>query len=334
MCEVCFHINIIRKNCKMNDLRHCCDENHVWNGHQCSSFVGNSTPLNNFHLNNSNFEFSSWNEECPDGTEVQHLFPDYSCYDDGSLQDDGSLVFHDRSLELYYGDFCMVGLQDSVMKGDVMVQACLPQKEKFMLVSFYSYILGTSIFFLSLTIVIYITSPELRNTSNKIIIHFTLALFVSNLVLLFIHNPDLLKEQVGISRVLCQLLGHLEQFSFLSAFTWITIMSSENLNQLRGLSQVNSIQKSPNTMRKQLLLGYGIPFIICSLTGLVDAFAPFCAFYKPRFGQRTCFFYGEMDKFIWFYLPIIIMLIINTVIFVYILVSINRLFINISVDCC
>ena len=33
---------------------------------------------------------------------------------------------------------------------------------------------------------------------------------------------------------------------------------------------------------------------------------------------RTCLFYGKLDKFIWLYLPILILLIVNTIMCVYI----------------
>ena len=208
------------------------------------------------------------------------------------------------------------------MKGDFFLQACLPSTKEEPFLPFYTYLLGTSIFCLFLTILIYITSPELTNPSNNIIINFTVALFTAYLALIVIQRPEILHKQPGFSRYFCKSLGHIEQFSFLSAFIWMTIMSWENLNQLRGDTQVNSMASNP--MKKQMLFGYGVPLLICLLTGVVDLLAPSCASYKPRFGQRNCFFYGDLDKFLWFYLPIIIMLIFNTIIFIYILVNICR----------
>ena len=151
---------------------------------------------------------------------------------------------------------------------------------------FYSYVLGISIFCLFCTMVIYITSPELTNPTNKIMLNFTATLFVAYLVLVFIQRPELLEKQIGLSRLLCRSLGHVEQFSFLSAFTWISIMSWENLNQLKGLSQANNLQTSSDGLMKQMLIGYGIPFALSLGTAFVEMFAPECAIYKPRFGHR------------------------------------------------
>jgi G protein-coupled receptor Mth (Methuselah protein) len=235
-------------------------------------------------------EFSSWNVECAVGTQNTQLYPAWSCYDRGVLGENGDMVFKDRGIQLSYGEFCIAKLEGGILRGDVFVQACMPSKKEKTMLPFYSYVLGISIFCLLFTMVIYITSPELTNPTNKIMLNFTVALFLAYLVLIFIQRPEILEKQIGLSRLLCRSLGHVEQFSFLSAFTWISIMSFENLNQLRGLSQVNSIQKSPNTMKKQMLIGYGIPLALSLVTGLVEMFAPECAIYKPRFGQRSVLF--------------------------------------------
>ena len=39
--------------------------------------------------------------------------------------------------------------------------------------------------------------------------------------------------------------------------------------------------------------GYGIPTIICLVTGLVEAYAPWCSKITPRFAEETCFFSSE-----------------------------------------
>ena len=231
-------------------------------------------------------EFSSWNVECPAGTQNTQLFPDWSCYDRGVLGHDGDMVFIDRGVQLSYGEFCLAKLEGNSTKGDVFVQACMPTKKRKTMLVFYSYVLGISIFCLFCTMVIYITSPELTNPTNKIMLNFTATLFIAYLVLVFIQRPEILEKQIGLSRLLCRSLGHVEQFSFLSAFTWISIMSRENLNQLKGLSQANNLQTSSDGLMKQMLIGYGIPFALSLGTAFVEMFAPECAIYKPRFGHR------------------------------------------------
>ena len=229
-------------------------------------------------------EFSSWNS-CQGGTKASQLYPDHSCYDKGVLGEDGGLAFMDRGFRVAYGEFCVATLERSFNKGDVFIQACMPHK-KITTQSFYIYILGTSILCLILTMVIYITSPELTSLSNQIMFHLTAALLVAYIALIFIQNPEFLEAQLGHSHLLCQSIGYLEQFSFLAAFTWMTIMSMENMNQLNGCGQSNSLQQSSDEIKKLMLIGYGVPLMLSLGTAAVELFAPECAVYKPRFGHR------------------------------------------------
>ena len=43
----------------------------------------------------------------------------------------------------------------------------------------------------------------------------------------------------------------------------------------------------------ELLIGYGIPILIVLLTGIVEASAPQCSPWRPRFLDENCFFAGE-----------------------------------------
>ena len=64
-----------------------------------------------------------------------------------------------------------------------------------------------------------------------------------------------------------------------------------------------------------LALGYGLPLVITIMSGITEATAPECAPFKPRFAEETCFFTTVEAKILWFYLPIGIFLVINTVMF-------------------
>ena len=86
-----------------------------------------------------------------------------------------------------------------------------------------------------------------------------------------------------------------------------------------------------------MLIGYGAPLLITLLTGIVQASAPWCSPINPRFGEESCFFAGNIElylktllsllqwnlfiflettsKFVFFYLPIMILLIFNSIMF-------------------
>ena len=51
---------------------------------------------------------------------------------------------------------------------------------------------------------------------------------------------------------------------------------------------------------------------------------PFCVSYDRRFGHKSCLFFGKLDKFLWLYGPILIMLLINTGMFIYITINVVK----------
>ena len=64
-----------------------------------------------------------------------------------------------------------------------------------------------------------------------------------------------------------------------------------------------------------LIFGYVLPLIISVLSGITEASAPECSLFKPRFGEKTCFFVTIEAKGLWFFLPIGLFLLVNAVMF-------------------
>jgi len=308
-------------------IRACCPFGQVWDSEKITCKVSNERvtmkDLTGLKITRDNVEENSWHEEC---TSVQ-LFPEYSCQDEIKFLTSGDIFVVERNITLKYGEFCIANSEVNNGKGNIMVQACLPktqhtEKIKF---EFYPYILFLSIFCLFATIVVYLLFPALLSHYSKIMINFAFSLLLAFFVLIAIQKPKwfLMNEEKEFPRLPCRLLGHLNQFFFLAAFTWMTVMSYEIFKQLKGLSHVFGSEKS-NGIIGQALVGYGIPFFICFITFLVEMFAPFCASYRPKFGHKSCLFYGKVDKFLWFYGPILLMLMINSFMFCYISFTIFR----------
>ena len=85
--------------------RSCCGEQESWNVTAC---VPSDEPISfkNIFPNSGSspelpiIEFSSWHVECPAGTETTQLYPGWSCYDKGVLQNDGDIFFMERGVRL------------------------------------------------------------------------------------------------------------------------------------------------------------------------------------------------------------------------------------------
>ena len=51
-------------------------------------------------------------------------------------------------------------------------------------------------------------------------------------------------------------------------------------------------QSAIERYKLELIIAYAIPFAIVLLTGIVEASAPRCSLWKPRFTEESCFFAG------------------------------------------
>mgnify|MGYP001164296460 FL=1 len=98
---------------------------------------------------------------------------------------------------------------------------------------------------------------------------------------------------------LCVFFGFVQQYFFLAAFAFMTIMSFEIMSLL-----VFGNPDSPTRFKFGLIFGYALPLLISIMTGITEGSAPECSMFKPRFGEETCFFTSIEAKGIWFFLPI------------------------------
>ena len=47
------------------------------------------------------------------------------------------------------------------------------------------------------------------------------------------------------------------------------------------------------------MVGYGLPLMVCFLTAVTEFSASRCAIYRPRFGEKTCFFTGNLANILY-----------------------------------
>ena len=90
----------------------------------------------------------------------------------------------------------------------------------------------------------------------------------------------------------------------------MTVMSYEIMLQLKG-SQPNA-----KRYRVNMITGYVIPLFISLYTFITEFSAEDCDPYRPRFNEEYCFFHQVEAKTLWFFVPIGIFLLINSVMFV------------------
>ena len=197
------------------------------------------------------------------------------------------------------GLFCLAPADPRLGQGARMVDICLPRKPPSFFRIIYPVMLGVSVLCLFISNIIYLVLPH-RTFLNIVMFHYTLMLFLAYLLLVLIqtthqwsrfidNNINRLDTILNANtirycpsyRILCKSLAFMEQFTFVSAMSWQTLIGHNNIQRLQGTSDT-----SPFGV-KHLLAGYGLPAILSAVTATVEFAGEKCAFYKPRFGERS-----------------------------------------------
>ena len=95
-------------------------------------------------------------------------------------------------------------------------------------------------------------------------------------------------------RIVCQTLAYTEQFTFISAMSWQTLIGQSNVEKIRGSVEL----EGPGLRVKHFLIGYGLPGLLSAATATVEFLGEKCAFYKPRFGERCGVIAGKQYVFL------------------------------------
>ncbi|XP_024877136.1 probable G-protein coupled receptor Mth-like 1 [Temnothorax curvispinosus] len=116
----------------------------------------------------------------------------------------------------------------------------------------------------------------------------------------------------------CKALAIMAHFFFLAAFFWLNTMCFNIWWTFRDLRPV-SLEKGQETLRLRVYACYawGGPFLVAGLAALLDHLPPQpeYTFLRPRFGEKQCWFYGDMEILAYFFGPIGVLLAINLMFF-------------------
>ncbi|XP_023338127.1 G-protein coupled receptor Mth2 isoform X2 [Eurytemora carolleeae] len=255
------------------------------------------------------------------------LYPLGSCLDKFILDvNSSSLYLPARNTTLHYGEFCLAPRNPGNRKGGLFLQANMLLEESSGKVQKYqAYILLISVVCLIITIIVYSVLPVMLNNYFKIMLNFAISMLAGFLSLTAVKMKPWFAHEYSVAT--CKFLGYFNQFFLIAMFTWMTMMSYEIFKQIKGLKQKIG-RGNLKQLTKKLMVGYGVPFLIVFSAVVVDFSAEGteedCGLLRPKFGIRFCTFNNRDDKFFWLLLPILIMLILNTLMFIYIVTEICR----------
>ncbi|XP_012064501.1 PREDICTED: probable G-protein coupled receptor Mth-like 1 [Atta cephalotes] len=116
----------------------------------------------------------------------------------------------------------------------------------------------------------------------------------------------------------CKAFAIMAHFFFLAAFFWLNTMCFNIWWTFRDLRPV-SLEKGQETLRLRVYACYawGGPFLVAGLAALLDHLPPQpqYTFLRPRFGEKQCWFYGDMEILAYFFGPIGVLLAVNLMFF-------------------
>ncbi|KDR21417.1 putative G-protein coupled receptor Mth-like 1, partial [Zootermopsis nevadensis] len=237
---------------------------------------------------------------------------------ESSLKDDGSLHMRALEITLLPGEFCLEHLLEhpadraSIFTCPENLQGADGNWD--LRFTLYPIGLFLSAFFLAATLAAGCLLP-----SSHHMLHWKCQ--TGHVSCLLIGDVLLAITQLADRRVsgeVCVTLAVCMHFFFLAAFFWLNTMCFNIWWTFRDL-RPTSLDKGQETFRLRLyqLYAWGGPLLIAGIAAILDNLPEesYSSFLRPRFGQKRCWFYGDMEIFPYFYGPVGVLLLINLILF-------------------
>ncbi|KAL7304127.1 hypothetical protein TKK_0003583 [Trichogramma kaykai] len=240
------------------------------------------------------------------------------------LQEDGGLRMQGKSIPPE--EFCLdVIQQDSEISNDpwklVKIFGCFQPVERESKVvkqdirfKLYPVCLIISAIFLAATLV----SGWFQSNSHHLL-HWRCQTY--HVMCLMLGDITMAMIQLGgtsINDEFCRVLATLAHFFFLSTFFWLNTMCFNIWWTFRDLRPTSFAKhQEVRRLKYYAVYAFGCPFLIVAFGAMLDqlSISYDYDFLRPRFGDKQCWFYGNMEILAYFFGPIGLLLMINVLFF-------------------
>jgi len=234
-----------------------------------------------------------------------------------NLMDDGLL--HIGHHVFNYSQYCLEEEDHGNMRAKVCDQTSSDQREILSLIStnITPALLIISEVFLLLTFVLHVIVPDFRKQMfgwMKMCTVASLFLGYKMLIIVILGSSVLLEDYP----VICQILGFLIQYFFLSAFCWMSAMSGEVWSTFRQLAHSDMRHRNQRIRFYYFnIYSWGLPGLVTIVTFAMHVLPQELAesIVTPGFGNDTCFFHGYAAQMVYFHGIIAALLVINLLFF-------------------
>lgn len=196
-----------------------------------------------------------------------------------------------------------------------------------------------------LTIVVYLSIPELRNQHGKSLVCYLIGLIIGYSLLAM----SSLQLDAYSSLVFCKSLGYVAYYAFMAAFFWLSVISFDLWHNFRGTRGINRFQEKKRFLIYSLY-AWGIPVPFLVFTWYAQEVADIPEYFKPGIGggeycwldseycavccllwklklNSCCFFFITVrtwSAMIYFFGPIVLIIMANSVMFVLTAMKIHK----------
>ncbi|XP_017843857.1 G-protein coupled receptor Mth2 isoform X2 [Drosophila busckii] len=248
-------------------------------------------------------------------TEMYSLAPEVNDYDKYWIFENGTMFRDDDKVFIYKNEFCLVPTK--VNSTDLFYAInpanCDTLNEDSTVKIINGFAMLFSVPFMLLTIAVYLLVPELRNQHGKSLVSYLFGLsFGYSLLcgLVLVKNMD----PYGMT---CKMFGYTAYFFFMAAFFWLNVISFDLWHNFRGTRGINRFQEKKRFLLYSLY-SWGSALVFLIFTMFVQEYTDVPDYLKPGIGSGLyCWLdMKSWSAMIYFFGPILIIIVANTVMFV------------------
>ena len=172
-----------------------------------------------------------------------------------------------------------------------------------------------SLISLVITFLVYWFVPGFNNLHGRIVLSNIVSIFFVTIFFLMT-----LQYKTNFYAIICTIVGFFGYFSSLSMFTWMTIMCFD-LSWTFSRSTIPRSSTDKFKFRLYSCVGWTIPLLFTFIIGIFQFYFSNDSRFNPNIGDEKCFIDDSSSLFL-FYIPILGLMFINSIIFIIVVVSI------------
>ncbi|XP_033240589.1 G-protein coupled receptor Mth2 isoform X1 [Drosophila pseudoobscura] len=243
------------------------------------------------------------------------LQPEINDFDDYLLFQNGSMLRLDDHNYINKSEFCLVVsyVNETDLYYSLNPANCDTDTEHTTVKIINAYAMLFSIPFMMLTIAVYLLIPELRNQHGKSLVCYLMGLSSGYTALCCV----LLLKNLDPDDFSCKVFGYTAYFCFMSAFFWLNVISFDLWHNFRGTRGINRFQEKKRFLFYSLY-SWGAALIFLAFTWIAQEQTDWPADLKPGIGggQYCWLDMRNWSAMIYFFGPILAIIVANTVMFV------------------